>query len=738
MPYRFKTHRALLALLLLQVMVPELSVSAHAQATGNIEVTTGYLDRDAWRFGNVAGVNDKGLAPYLDFSVRALPKPDSGATGYWRIDGERIGLETGRLAVEAGEQGKQRLRLQYRRLSTYQFDDALTPVRGAGTATLTLPAGWQASGSTTAGMTTLQENLVEVNLWQRRHSLRLDYRRPLHPAWTMQAEFRRERVDGTRMLGAVTGATGGNARAALLPAPVDYETGIATLSLAYASTQLHWRMAYQGSIFDNGERALNWPTLYGQHPQWAPGSGFPAGRNQLALEPDNYAHQFSSGGSLVLNATHRLQLDAALGRQRQNAPFLPYTVNANLMPVVALPRDSLRGRVDTARVDLRLHSRLSPRLNLVSRLNYRDRDNRTAIAAFQRVRGDAVPQQPFQDARLNRPYGLTETRATVDANYRISTRLRLEGGLEQLQTERTYSETRRLRETTAKIGLRGSVGSSVALAGEYRHQRRRSDDYNGNRPLIATHVPGSIGADEFENHPLLRKYYLSGRDREQGRLHVNWQASANLSLGTALTWSRDDYPDGFFGLQSSTVLSSNIDFNYAASDHLRINGFYNFDRYHNEQNGRSFRGSAPADAWDPARNWQLQATDRFNTWGLGLGREQLRLQLGDWQAPGMLDLNLDFSHSRSSGQFDNSTGPALPSAPLPSLGTRLDSVNVSARYAWSARTSVRLALIHERYRSSDFALDAVGPDTVASVLLPGMDSPRYRANWATLGYRYDF
>jgi len=295
-----------------------------------------------------------------------------------------------------------------------------------------------------------------------------------------------------------------------------------------------------------------------------------------------------------------------------------------------------------------------------------------------------------------------------------------------------------MRETTAKLGMRGNLSQTVAVAGEYRHQRRRTDDYIGNRPFIATHIPGRIGADEFENHPLLRKYYLSERDREQGRVHASWQALPKLSVGTALAWSQDDYPSGFLGLESSMLRSSTVDFSYAAAEHLRINGYYNADRYRNAQTGRSFRGNVPADAADPNRNWQVTSTDAFNTWGLGLGREQLRLQLGDWQAPGLLELNLDFSHSRSSGRFDNSTGAALVSAPLPALGTRLENFSLSARYAWSERASLQLSLMHERYHSQDFALDGVSPAAVASVLLPGMASPRYRVNWASLGYRLEF
>jgi MtrB/PioB family decaheme-associated outer membrane protein len=733
MQHKQIAQRLALALLLLQS-----GASAFGETTGSVATQGGYLDSNAWRFGNFSGVNTRGFVPFLDFSLQNLPAPASGDIAYWRIEGQRIGLETGRLALDAGEQGKQRIRLDYRRLSTYQFDDARTPVLGAGNAALTLPSNWQATAPTTAGMTTLQENLVDLNLWQRRHSLRLDYQRALHPAWTLLAEIRQERIDGTRLLGAVTGATGGNSRAALLPGPVDYATSIATLNLAYASQALHWRMGYQGSVFTNGARALTWPALYGQHPQWNMGTGFPDGRNQLALEPDNEAHQLSSGGSLVLSPSQRLQLDAALGRQRQNAGFLPYTVNSVLLPAVALPRESLQGRVDTTRLEVRLHSRVASRLNLVSRLAYRGRDNRTAVTAFQRVRGDAVQQQPFADARLNRPYGLAEARAAIDANYRLTSRMRFEAGVERLHTERTFSETLHMRESSANIGLRGNLSQTVALAGEYRYQRRRTDDYNGNRPFIATHVPGRIGADEFENHPLLRKYYLSERDREQGRVHASWQAMPDLSIGAALASSRDDYPAGFLGLEYSILRSTTVDFSYAAAEHLRINGFYNTDRYRNAQAGRSFRGNVPADAANPDRNWQVTSTDLFNTWGLGLGREQLRLRVGSWQAPGLLALNLDFSHSRSSGNFDNSTGAALLSAPLPALGTSLDNFSLSARYAWSARASIQLALMHEHYHSKDFALDGVRPDTVASVLLPGMASPRYRVNWASLGYRFEF
>ncbi len=714
-----------------------LSPANAAEVEGEVQVNSGYLNQDGYRFGNYAGVKSQGAVPFLDFNLRAVPDANSGDTGYWRAEAERLGLGTGRLLLEAGQQGTQRLRLDYRGVPTYAFDDTRSPMRGAGRANPTLPQGWQVNAAATSGMLNLNENLVDVNLRQRRHSLVLDYKRVLNPAWTLNTDFRRDRVTGTRALGAVTGATGGNSRALLLPAPIDYETHIGSLGMTYGGDALRWHMGYQGSFFRNGARALSWPTVYGQHPQWAAGTGFPDGINQLALEPGNQAHQIIANGSLVLPGSMRLSMDAALGRQTQNDSFLPYSINPMLIASEALPRTSLAGRVDTSRLNLRFNARPLPRLNLAARLGYRERDNRTPIEAYQRIRGDAVPQQSFIDARLNRPYGLRETRAGSDAAYRLSQGLRLEGGYEYTNTERDFQEIIRMEEQTFRIGLRNTSLDSLALSLDYRHLRRRAGDYVGNRPLFATHVPGSIDAEDFENHSLLRKYNLSDRDRDQWRLQTDWYPTERLSFGTTLSHNRDQYPSGFFGLNHSEMLSATLDSALAVSDDLRLSAFINREQYRNRQSGRSFRGNVPADVLDPARNWQLAARDSFVTFGASVDLEHLQPRLWQWQPPGQVDLSLQMSHSRSHGDLDPSAGPGLASAALPSLETRLDNLTLSARYYWASDSSVRLALERERYRSEDFGL-GIAADAVASVLLMGQAPPHYRVTWLTMSYQKQF
>ncbi len=695
------------------------------------------LSDDAYIYGNHSGVNSQGLTPYAGFRLEASPAGENTDFRYWSLEAERLGLDTARFELESGNQGIQRFRLQYRAVPRFQFDDAQTPLRNTGASGLILPQDWQAVDATTGGMTTLQQNLTDINLWRNRQSLGLDYRRYLGEDWVLNTDFRREKVTGRRALGGVTGATGGNARAVLLPDILDRETYIAGLALGYSRDRVSWNLGYQGSFFRNGHDALQWPTPFGQHPQWAAGVGYPDGINQLALEPDNQAHQLRFNAGFRMAGSTRLHLDSVLGRQTQDQRLLPYSINPQIPLTAALPRDSLNARVDITRVNLRLNTRPAQRLNLVARLGYSDRNNRTDTEAWQRVRGDAVAQQDLSDARVNRPYGLSESSASLDLAYRLSRGARLESGYRFVRTDRDYSEVTQADEQTWKLGLRTSSLDSLALALNYVYQQRRTDDYVGNRPLIATHLPGSVDAEDFENHPLLRKYYLSERDRHQLQVQGDWYPLPRLTVGAALAWSRDEYPSGYLGLNDSDMISLNLNSSYSLDDGLQLSLFLNRDRYRTDQKGRSFRGTVPADVTNPDRDWRVEAADYFDTLGATLDWSNLQLNFNE-NLQGSLDLSLSLSYSAARGEIDTSAGPALQSFPLPDLRTRISSLSLSGRYRWSDRSALRLLLEHEHYQSRDFALDQIQPDTLSGVLLMGYSSPAYKVTHIGLSYEYSF
>ncbi|MFU8817049.1 MAG: MtrB/PioB family decaheme-associated outer membrane protein, partial [Pseudomonadales bacterium] len=647
---------------------------------------------------------------------------------------QRLGLDSRRFEAEIGRQGVQRLTLTYQQIPRNLFDDGVTPFVGTGAGRLDLPPDWQVTGPTTTEMISLEDHLRDFDLRQRRRTLSLDYRRNLGAGWQLDGSLRREVRDGDRQLAGTIGTNGGNARAALLPAGVDFESDDVELGLCRQGERHQLGFAYHGSWFRNADRSLNWQNPFGQQPQWQPGTGFPDGRGQLALVPDNRFQQLRAFTQLSVSPTMRLSLDLARGRLEQDQSFLPYTVNPNLAAPAALPRASLDGRVDTTVANLRITARPLPRLNLVGRIRHQERDNRTPRDLYLGVSGDAGDQATVAQGRINRPYSLTRRDLSLDASYRLPQRTRLTAGYENRLRQRDYSEVNATREHVFRAGIRSERLGFVSLAADAHRERRDAGRYLGNRPLLATRLPGTVDAEDFDNHPLLRKHYLAERDRDGVQLRADVYPHDRVHLGAAFIWNRDSYDDERFGLNASRVRSWLLDAGYARGDNLHLAAYYHRDRYDNEQSGRAFT-AAPPTVGDPRRNWFVDSQDNYHTFGANLDLKQVNGALPWLQhlgLGGMLDLAFEAMQSRSRGDIAPSAGPALSAAPLPDHSTRLNRYRVEARYPFSAASSLKLAWEHERYRSSDFALDDVAADTVANVLLFGESSPRYRANWVTL------
>ncbi len=702
---------------------------------GNVTATLSYLNDDAYQFANHSGINEQGVQPYIDINLQF---PGETLNNYWQLEAQNLGLSSSRFLLQGKIEASQQLTLSWRQISRYLDDQTLSPLISIGNAEFQLPDTWQVSDSSTAAIVNLNSYLTGVSLDKKRQRLELDYRRSLGSQWAFQVDFRQDRVSGTQALGGVTGSNGGNVRSILIPAPLDHQTNQASIALAYLGNKLNWRLGYQASFFDNALRSVIWPTPFGPHPRWAEGTGFPDGINQMASEPNNQAHQLTFSGNYRFSPVTRLYIDALESRQTQDQDFLAYTLNPQLNVSAALPFDSLNGRIDTSKVKLRVSSRPHSSINLITRLSYKDRDNKTPVAAYQRVRGDAINQQDFADARLNRPYSHTARKASLEANWRIMTATQLQARYEIADTKRDFSEISRAIENNVSVGLRSHYFDSLAVAINFALLHRNTDDYIGNRPYMQTHVPGTIDPEEFENHPLLRKYYLSERDREKFSIHTDWYATKSLSLGAQYNRSEDRYPDGFFGLNHSQLYSLSTDINYVTKTNWQLNGFYQNDNYRYLQTGRSFRGFAPQEAFDSQRNWQLNGKDSFRTVGLNAQRKGIRPSFADWQATGSLDIKLALHFSRSNGTYLNQQGEALQSAPLPDLHTKLKNAELQARYHLSSGSSVALTLQREIYHSQDFALDQVMPDTLNNVLLLARQSPKYQVTWVGLSYRHAF
>ena len=79
------------------------------------------------------------------------------------------------------------------------------------------------------------------------------------------------------------------------------------------------------------------------------------------------------------------------------------------------------------------------------------------------------------------------------------------------------------------------------------------------------------------------------------------------------------------------------------------------------------------------------------------------------------------------------TDPAFPR-----VKANLYSLKLQATYRFTRAVALRGAVWHERYSSSNWALDGVGVSTIPNVLALGETSPIYTVNVASATLRYSF
>ncbi len=726
-------------------LLTAMSAAAQGQAgerTLEREVTIGlgWQDDSSFRYGRHTGLVSSGLHPWLEFRLRSTPAWDGNETFHWSAEGTRLGQNARHLQLRIGDYGRQRLTLELAQIPRYNSDSARTPFRDVGSAFLTLPSGWETTGNTTPGLPSLGSALEDVHLREKRTRFTLDYARDLisseNARWHLNVNYRHEHKDGLRLQGGTTGSTGGNARAALLPVPLDFTTEVVDLGATRTTRRSTAGLSYTGSFFRNTHSSVSWQTPFGAHPQWVDGTAYPGGIARLSLEPDNSFHQLGFAGTYALSGTLRLNLGASYGRMLQDQTFLAYTVNPAIAISTPLPRSSLGGRVDLTRVNVGLSARPTSRLQVNTSYRYDDRDDRTSRETWQIIRSDSENQRIAELARINRPYSLTQHTVRADVGYRVSRGIRMQGGYRYIDQRRDYSEVAALDEHQYNVGVRFSTLDILALSVDLLHARRSTGEYVGNRPLVETRVPGTIGEDDFENHPLLRKYYLADRDRDGVRLRADVPLGSSGSVGLSAGYNRDDFGNSVFGLTRASMRTATIDASMLPADDLRLSAFVTLDRYSNRQAGRSFNAT-PAQAQDPDRNWWMDGRDRFATTGLSLDIDRLE-QRWPWLAGsaelGPVAAGLDLIYAVSTGRLDVSSGPALATTTLPPLRTRLNVYRLHVSFPLRNQTQLRMALEHERYRSRDFGYDGVAPDTIANVLSLGNESPNYRINHVILSY----
>ena len=644
-----------------------------AGSSATLDLGAGAVSDDSDKFGDYTGLQKKGGFAIAGGAARYRTE----AAVFGSVTASDLGLDTRSLAAEVGQEGLYLLRLGYAEIPRHQSNGAMTPFLDSGSAVLSLPPGDAVLRS--AELATKRKRLDAGVSWTGMEN------------WTHRVDARHEVRDGNQRSAGAFAFT-----AAQFVAPVDQVTDQLEVSTSYAARSWQVTLAYQASVFRNGQEALTWPFV-----ALTNNPAVPALRGQLALAPSNEFHQVMATAGYQISPTVQVSAEVALGRMTQDAAYLEPTLTTSL--AVTRPAPSLDGRVATRSASLRLSAAPIDRLRLQASVTRDERDNQTTSLDYVAVTTDLGVLGP---PRSNQPYSFTQDRFKLSADYRDPGSLKTSVGAEHDRRERTLQEVLTTREATVWGRISAQPVDSLSLALKLAHAKRDASDYRSVASIIAP------------QNPLLRKFNMAKRDRNSGELRADITPAENVNLGVGIELASNDFTGSPIGLTDSRSRTLGADLSVAISDQTQVHAFA-----HTEQSRSNQAGSELFAAPD----WTGRSQDTSNVAGVGIKHSALG---------GKLEIRADLVASRSRSELR--VDASVPSAPFPNATTSLDSFKLGATYRLNDNLSLLADYEHERFETRDWRLDGVLPTRVPSLIAFGELAPRYSVNVVRVAVRYRF
>lgn len=513
-----------------------LAASAHLAAaqdaqeltkpTSTTEIGAGGISDGSYKAGEYNGLQKKGIFGIGNIDWRGGGSFDSDNAMRFRVKGNDLGLDSRSLSAEAGAQGKFRVTFGFDELRRNRSDSYQTPYNGAGTNTLTLPAGWlvptvaASTGASARGLNTTigdapywdtsttsptvgkllsptAAQLARVNaaaaadvplfqnfdIYTKRMKYDAGVSFSLGERWAIDADFRPEHKDGTKPMATVSRNTGGDI-STVIPDVIDTDTNQVNASVSFRGTKSFATAGYYASFFKNNVPFMSWQN-------WASGPGSSATVNTMSSTPSNNFGQFNFTGGVNMSSTTKLVANGSYARNTQNAAFLTdYST-----PVV--PVGSLNGLVVSSQLAVKFTAKPTKKLNLSTAYKYDNRDNQTPVHTFQFADAGEVPAPPSgnpfpgvvlaQNANANRPYSKKVNQFNADADLAVAKGEWIKGGYEWQQIDRACpgswidcADAATTRENTVRAEWRGTNGAELSARVAYEYGARRTPNYNEN------------------------------------------------------------------------------------------------------------------------------------------------------------------------------------------------------------------------------------------------------------------
>lgn len=691
----------------------------------NIEFGGGYVSNDSFKFGEFTGLKDEGAFGTLN--INWLQRDAGQDSKYWSVFGSNLGLPSRVFKFGFGDQGKYSLSAGFDQLTRYQFDSTSFIFDGLGGTNLTLPAGFaKLAGQPPAAAATIAAAERPFDIKQERSGFNLGGTK-LFDNWSFEAKYRHEERDGTKLIGAVIGNSGGNPRSVIVPRPTEDTTQQFEAILRYADLKTQFQAGYYFSLYDPDNNSLTWQNPY-TNAAWAAAANTAGAQGRISLDPKNQFHQVNLTGAHNYSSITRITGTLSYGVMTQDEGFLPYTVNPGLAAPLGLPRSSLDGKIENTLLDLGLNMRPLPKLYLKASYRYDDRDNRTPQAQYSYIGGDSQNQGAATDkVRTNLPVSSTQHTFKLDGDYAIAPGTKLRGQYEYDNIDRTFQAVSKVEQHAFSAELRRIMSELFTGGLRYTYSTRDGSGYDCSVPVLASYAtvptivfPALGQTVNCDNHPLQRKYHLADRDQNRIKAFGSMTPSETTSLHLAVDYYKDKYDDSPLGLTDMTGWSATADGSWMIRENVSSFAFYTYERLSQDQKGQSFTGTAGT-AFDPLRAWAAGLDEGTDTFGLGVNFTPIEKRL---------DVGAQYIYSRSKGATTvTSANQALvPVGPVPDVKSTLNSLQLYARYALNKTTTLRLNYWYEKYKSDNWSYDNATFSSSNNVILTGQTSPDYDAH----------
>lgn len=647
--------------------------------SGTVGAGIGYNNEDDIRSANAFG-SDNEVAGKVDGDV--VYRSESGYRA--SVEAHDLGMDGGRLDIDAGKVGKYNVNVNYRQIATYDTNSALTPYSGVGGNNLTLPDNWITAGaSNQMPMLASSLNPLELSLKRERTGLGFDYAFDAdkgNPMWSTYVNYMREEKTGLKQ------ASGSFFNQSMtLAEPVDYTTDTIEAGVKLKGDRWFTALNYNGSIFKNDYSELNFDNAF--NPTFGAQT-----TGTLALDPDNESHTVSLMGQYN---DRRTVLSGRLmaGQMTQDQDLVTSGYGYQV------PSDSIDAKVDIFGMNLKAVTKLTKSLRLSGSYDYNDRDNNTQIQEWTQISINNVNGK----AAYNTPYDSTNQRVKLAADYRINSGMKLDGGYDYKRDVRDYQDRETTNEDTvwARFRLNSFDMWDMWIKGSFGS--RDGSEYEASEWTSS------------ETNSLLRKYNIADRDRTQVEARITHSPLDSLTIDFGARYAFDDYTDTVIGLTESKDTSYDASINYMATNDLALNAFYSHQTIESEQNGSS-NYSTPT--------WTSYIEDEVDVFGAGISYNNL--------LENKLRLGLDYTYSDSNSNTQVRQGIT---GDYGDYFAKVHNVNLYAQYQATEKMSLRLDYKIENYKDNDAAND-IAVDGIWNVVGFGSNSHDYTAQMIMLSLSY--